>query len=210
MKKSNFSSTISELLKSFNGNEPEDEDKKKKAEDDKEQNTLFDDEPDAEPETDDGEKPEEDDDDIAKGCMKKSMEEDSDYLDATELMKSMAETIDAQNSEIESLKKSLEEIQNNMIEVTKSFGDYLKTPNARATVVEKSIGTGDLLAGPTKLPTTADFDVLKSALVNATKKGNISLDEVQFYNAEFQKSMKGQKVDPKVWSKICTIVKENR
>lgn len=209
MKKGSFSSTINDLLKSF-GND-DDEDKKKKVEDDAE-NTLFDDEDDA-PETDD--MPDEDDDgedDVSKGCMKKSLEDEGDYLDATELMKSMAETIDLQKSEIESLKKSLEEVQDNMIEVTKSFGDYLKTPNARTTVMEKSFGTGNMenVSGPAKRPTTADFDVLKSALVDATKKGTISLDEVQFYNAEFQKSMKGQKIDPKVWSKICTIVRENR
>lgn len=204
MSKGNFSSTIDELLKSFK-EEPEKDEKKEKASKDEDE-TLFDDTDAAgkEPETDDGEEP------VEKCGVKKSIDEESDYLDATELMKSMAETIDTQNSEIESLKKSLEEIQENMIEVTKSFGDYLKTPNARATVVEKSIGAGDVLAGPTKRPTTADFDVLKSALVNATKNGKIGLEEVQFYNAEFQKSMKGQKVDPKVWSKICTIVKENR
>ena len=202
MKKGNFSSTINDLLKSF-GNEPEDDKKKKKVEDDAE-NTLFD---------DDAEELDDADEDVEKCSMKKSIEdEESDYLDATELMKSMAETIDEQKAEIESLKKSLEEVQDNMIEVTKSFGEFLKTPNARTTIMEKSIGAGskEAVAGPTKRPTTADFDVLKSALVNATKKGTLSLDEVQFYNAEFQKSMKGQKVDPVVWGKICSIVKENR
>ena len=202
MAKGNFSSTINELLKSFSDKEDDEMKKKKDSENEDEQNTLFDDE-----------SADDDTDEVDKGCMKKSFDDDSDYLDATELMKSMSETIDSQAEEIELLKKSLEEVQENMIEVTKSFGDYLKTPNARTTVMEKSIGAGDAIhepTGPAKRPTAADFDVLKSALVSEAKKGKISLDEVQFYNAEFQKSMKGQKVDSKVWSKICTIVKENR
>ena len=96
---------------------------------------------------------------------KKSIDEESDYLDATELMKSMAETIDSQKEEIESLKKSLEEVQENMIEVTKSFGDYLKTPNARASIMEKSMGKDEAVMAQTKRPTMADFDVLKSVLI---------------------------------------------
>lgn len=207
MKKSSFSSTIDELLKSFGKEEPEDDKKKKDDAEDTEQNTLFDDDAtdDTEPESKD------DEEDVEKCGVKKSLDdEETDYLDATELMKSMAETIDSQKEEIESLKKSLEEVQENMIEVTKSFGDYLKTPNARTTIMEKSMGKDEAIMAQAKRPTMADFDVLKSALVNATKNGKVSLEEVQFYNAEFQKSMKGQKIDPKVWSNICTIVKENR
>ena len=207
MKKGNFSSTIDELLKSFGKEEPEDDKKKKNDAEDTEQNTLFDNDAadDTEPES------KGDEEDVEKCGVKKSLDdEEGDYLDATDLMKSMAETIDSQKEEIESLKKSLEEVQENMIEVTKSFGDYLKTPNARTTIMEKSMGKDEAIMAQAKRPTMADFDVLKSALVNATKNGKVSLEEVQFYNAEFQKSMKGQKIDPKVWSNICTIVKENR
>lgn len=208
MKKSNFSSTIDELLKSF-GNDSEDEKKKKETESD-DQGTLFDDDNASEVnESETGDEPE--DDDVEKGCMKKSIGEEGDYLDATELMKSMAETIDSQKEEIASLKKSLEEVQENMIEVTKSFGDYLKQPVGRKTVVEKSMnGVATEVTGPNKVPTAADFDVLKSALVNATKNGKLGLEQVQFYNAEFQKSMKGQKIAPETWQKICSIVRENR
>lgn len=212
MSKSNFSSTIDELLKSFGGEEPEDNKKKKDSENEEADNTLFDDETDDMPD---------EEDDVEKNCMKKSIDDelDTDYLDATELMKSMGETIDAQserinaqNEEIDLLKKSIAEIQDNMIEVTKSFGDYLKTPNARTTVMEKSmVGNGtSITASPATRPTNADFDTVKKALVQAAKNGKVSLDEVQFYNTEFQKSMKGMKVDPKVWNTICTIVRENR
>lgn len=190
-------------MKSF-GNEPEDEKKGKKMDSENEEadDTLF----------DDGDEPEEKDD-VEKGCMKKSFDEDdfdADYLDATELLKSMGETMDAQAKEIETLKKSLEEVQENMITVTKSFGDFLKTPNNRVSVVEKSMDAGSQNHVQSKRPTTQDFDILKSALCKASREEKITLDEVQFYNREFQKAMAGQKINPNVWTKICSIVKENR
>lgn len=200
MNKSHFSSQIDELLKSFKGDEPEDDKKKKKmdSEDEETQDTLFDDDNISE------------DDDVEKCGVKKSFEED-DYLDATELIKSLSATVDELKERNESLEKSLEEIQNNMIQVTKSFGDYLKLPNEKVSVVEKSLGKNDVsIAGPSEKPTKADFDVLKSALSKACSKGAISLEEVTFYSSEFQKSMKGQKINPEVWQKTCAIVKENR
>lgn len=173
MQKSNFSSTIEELLKSFGPEEKEDDKKKKNSENEDDQ-TLFDD-------TDMADTPaDENDDDVEKGCsvkkgcgVKKSIDEDEeDYLDATELMKSMGEEMDALKEENAELRKSLEEVQQNMIDVTKSFGEFIKQPNSRATVVQKSIdGNADMnVSGPSKRPSTADFDVLKSALVSASKK----------------------------------------
>lgn len=207
MKKSNFSSTIDELLKSFSDEKAEDEKKKKDSEDEEAgDDTLFDEE-------EDDDEPADDSDDVKKCGVKKSLEDeenDGDYLDATELMKSMGETIDELKAENESLRNDLREVQENMIEVTKSFGDFIHTPNARTTVMAKSVDANSEVAQQHGTPTAADFDVLKSALVSATKKGQVSLEEVQFYNAEFQKSMKGQKINPNVWAKICSIVKENR
>ena len=203
MVKGNFSSTIDELLKSFK-EDSEKDDKKKKDSDTEEENTLFDDTQ--------AEETESKEDDVEKCGVKKSLDDENpDYLDATDIVTDMAKSLDELKSENEQLRKSLEEVQNSMIDVTKSFGDYLKTPNARTTIMQKSVQEGDVsCSGPSKRPTNADFDVLKSALVSAAKKGTIGLEEVQFYNAEFQKSMKGQKIDPKNWEKICTIVKENR
>ncbi len=205
MAKGNFSSTIDELLKSFKENPEEDKKKKKMDSEDEEvtDDTLFDDE-----ETDYVSE----DEKIEKCGVKKSMnDEESDYLDATELMKSMAETIDSQKEEISCLKKSIEELQNNMIDVTKSFGDYLKTPVSRQTVVEKSIGKDNAVGNTPILikPTNEDFEILKSALVASAKKGEIGLEEVGFYNTEFQKAMKGNKISSNVWAKIKTIVKNN-
>lgn len=200
MRKSNFSSTINELLKSFSGKEEDDKKKKDDSADDSEENTLFDDETSNEDPKDES---------VEKCGVKKSLDDESDdYVDATELMKSMSETIDAQAEEIETLRKSLEEVQENMIQVTKSFGDFLKTPNSRATIVEKSIGASDVGISSGKRPTNEDFDILKSSLVKAAHDEKVTLDEVQFYNREFQKAMNGQKVNPAVWHKICSIVKE--
>ena len=204
MKKSNFSSTIDELLKSFGKDEDAKDDKEKKDSEDEEttDDTLFDDDK------------EEDSDDVEKCGVKKSFEDEQngDYLDATDIVTDMAKSLDDLKAENEMLKKSLEEVQKNMIDVTKAFGDYLKTPTERTTVMNKSIGDEPVKKsnGPAKRPTSADFDVLKSALVSASKNGAVSLDEVQYYNTEFQKAMKGIKINPNTWDKICSIVKENR
>lgn len=216
MKKSHFSSTISELLKSFS-DENDTEAKENKDADNNDSKSLFDEE---EKEKDEEENvnseaatEDNQEDEVEKCGVKKSVNDgfDGDYLDATELIKSMGETIDAQNERIESLEKSLEEIQENMIDVTKSFGNYLKTPNGRATVVEKSLDGTSVSKnskGPSRRPTTEEFDILKSALVNAAKDGTVDLDKVQYLNSQFQKSMKGEQINPKAWNEICNIVKK--
>lgn len=203
MSKSHFSSSIDELLKSFKA-EDEKEVKKEPAED---EDTIDDDN---EMELDDSEG-----DEIDKGCgVKKSLyddDEDGDYLDATELMKSMGEELDNLRSENEELKKSIQEIQDNMIAVTKSFGDFIKTPNARQTVMNKSIdGSDGVIAGPSKMPNAADLDILNKSLCASAKKGEITVQEVQYLTSEFQKSMRGEKMDPKVWTRIRNIVKNNQ
>ena len=147
---------------------------------------------------------------VKKGCgVKKSFDESEDYLDATELVKSMGAEIDALRAENEELKKSMEDTQNSVVEIAKALG----TPMARQSVVAKSIGNGGS-AAPTnnKRPTNADFDTFKNALCKSAQGGRIGIDEVQFLNSEFQKSMKGgiKAVKPAVWSKICSIVRENQ
>jgi len=196
MVKGNFTNTINDLLKSLDGNCEKKEAKKAAVEDDdiEKDKTVVDDS--------EGDEPEEDDDNVEKSL-------DDEYVDVTAIMKDMGETIDAQNETISTLQKSIEELQDNLVAVTKSFGDYLKTPNSRTTVVTKSINDGNnLTAAGNKKPTARDFDILKSCLVKASKEGAITLDEVQFYNAEFQKSMKGQKVNPDTMNRIFDIVHE--
>lgn len=171
------------------------------SEDEEADNTLFDDETYGE-ETDDS-------DEVEKCGVKKSYEED-EYLDATDLLKSMGEEIDMLRAENESMKKSIEEVQNSMIEVTKSFGDYLKTPNARNSVVEKSMNGATTSTVQNAKPNKADFETLKKSLNKACVDGKITLEEVTFYSSEFQKSMAGKKINPEVWANICSIVRENR
>ena len=210
MKKSHFSSTIDDLLKSYTVDE---DIEKSKAKDSEENGTdesedegpdLFNDD------EDDDDKDSESEKKVEKCSVKKSAADES-YLDATELMKSMGEKLDALTEENESLRKSLEEIQENMINVTKSFGEYVNAPNGRQTVMQKSMGDEKTVSsGPVKRPSNADFDVLKSCLVKAVQNKKIGLEAVQFYNSEFQKAMAGQKINPDVWGKICSIVHENR
>ena len=81
--------------------------------------------------------------------------------------------------------------------------------NARPSVaptfgVEGMFGTNPLTVG---IPTDEEFDVLKSALVNAAKDGAVSLDKVQYLNSQFQKSMNGEQINPKTWDEICNIVR---
>ena len=212
MAKGNFSSTVDEILKSIGVKKSADE--KKKPEDEEiEKEELF--------EFDDDSEGSDDEDDVEKcgakgsvkkGCgVKKSLDEEDDYLDATELVKSMGAEIDALRDENEELKKSLEETQNSVVEIAKA----LKTPVARQSVVAKSFSGNVGVTAPTsgnRKPTTADFDVFKNCVCKSAQGGRIKIDEVQFLNSEFQKSMKyGIKaVKPETWNKICSIVRENQ
>lgn len=210
MSKGNFSDTVDEILKSIGVKKSAD--KKEKPEDEeieKEELFEFDDDSDGDEEQDDVEKCGAKGS-VKKGCgVKKSLDEESDdYLDATELVKSMGAEIDALRAENVELKKSVEETQNSVLEIAKALGE----PMARQSVVAKSIGNGGAAPTSNKKPTTADFDVFKDALCKSAQGGRIGVENVQFYNSEFQKAMKGgiKAVKPEVWSKICSIVRENQ
>ena len=209
MAKGNLSDTVDEILKSIGVKKSAG--KKDKSEDEEiEKEELF--------EFDDDSEGDDEDDvekcgaksSVKKGCsVKKSYDEDEDYLDATELVKSMGAEIDALRAENEELKKSMEETQDSVLDLAKALG----TPMARQSVVAKSIGNGGVAATMSnRKPTTADFDVFKDALCKAAHGGRIGVEEVQSLNSEFQKSMKGgiKTVKPAVWSKICSIVRENQ
>ena len=210
MAKGNFSETVDEILKSIGVKKSADE--KKKPEDEEiEKEELF--------EFDDDSEGSDDEDDVEKcgakgsvkkGCgVKKSLDEEEDYLDATELVKSMGAEIDALREENEELKKSMEETQNSVLEIAKALGE----PVARQSVVAKSI-PGNGVAAPTSnmRPTAADFDTFKNAIAKSAQGGRIGVETVQFYNSEFQKAMKGgiKAIKPEVWSKICSIVRESK
>ena len=210
MAKGNFSSTVDEILKSIGVKKSADE--KKKPEDEEiEKEELF--------EFDDDSEGSDDEDDVEKcgakgsvkkGCgVKKSLDEEEDYLDATELVKSMGAELDALREENEELRKSMEETQNSVLEIAKALGE----PVARQSVVAKSI-PGNGVAAPTnnKRPTAADFDTFKNAICKSAQNGRIGVEAVQTLNSEFQKAMKGgiKAVKPEVWSRICSIVRENQ
>ena len=209
MAKGNFSSTVDEILKSIGVKKSADEKKKPEDEEiEKEELFEFDDDSEGDDEEDDVEKCGAKGS-VKKGCgVKKSIEEEDDYLDATELVKSMGAEIDALRESNEELQKSLEETQNSVLEIAKALGE----PVARQSVVAKSIGNGGS-AAPTsnKRPTNADFDTFKNAICKSAQNGRIGVEEVQTLNSEFQKAMKGgvKAVKPEVWQKICSIVREN-
>lgn len=213
MAKGDFSSKVDEILKSIGVKKSTDE--KKKPEDEEiEKETLFEFDDDSEG---DDEKDIEDDvekcgakSSVKKGCgVEKSLEEDDDYLDATELVKSMGAEIDALREANEELRKSMEETQNSVLEIAKALGE----PVARQSVVAKSI-PGNGMAAPTSnaRPSNADFDMFKVAICKSAQGGKIEPEKVQFYNSEFQKAMNGgiKAVKPEVWQKICSIVRENQ
>lgn len=209
MAKGNFSETVDEILKSIGVKKSADEKKKPEDEEiEKEELFEFDDDSEGDDEEDDVEKCGAKGS-VKKGCgVKKSIEEEDDYLDATELVKSMGAEIDALRESNEELQKSLEETQNSVLEIAKALGE----PVARQSVVAKSIGNGGS-ATPTsnKRPTNADFDTFKNAICKSAQNGRIGVEEVQTLNSEFQKAMKGgvKAVKPEVWQKICSIVREN-
>jgi len=212
MSKGNFSDTVEDILKSIGVKKSAD--KKEKPEDEEiEKEDLFEFD-----ETSDGDEEEDDLEKcgskgaVKKGCgVKKSFDEDEseDYLDATELVKSMGAEIDALRAENDELKKSMEETQNSVLEIAKALG----TPMARQSVVAKSIGNGGAAStSSSKRPTNADFDLFKNCVCKSAQGGRIGIEEVQFLNSEFQKSMKyGIKaVKPETWNKICSIVRDNQ
>lgn len=215
MAKGNFSDTVEDILKSIGVKKSADKEEKPEDEEiEKEDLFEFDETPEGDEEMD-----EEDDlekcgakGSVKKGCgVKKSFDDEDteDYLDATELVKSMGAEIDALRAENDELKKSVEETQNSVLEIAKALG----TPMARQSVVAKSIG-GNGSAAPTsnRKPTNADFDVFKNCVCKSAQGGKLGPEEVQFLNSEFQKSMKyGIKVvKPETWNKICSIVRENQ
>ena len=213
MAKGNFSETVDEILKSIGVKKSADE--KKKPEDEEiEKEELFEFDDDSEG---DEEKDIEDDVEkcgakgsVKKGCgVKKSLDEEEDYLDATELVKSMGAEIDALREENEEIRKSMEETQNSVLEIAKALGE----PVTRQSVVAKSMpGSGAAAPTTNKRPTAADFDTFKDAVCKSAQGGKIGPEEVQFYNSEFQKAMKGgiKSIKPAVWNKICSIVRENQ
>lgn len=204
MKKSNFSSTIDELLKSFSKEKDEKEENVENAKkvESEEKDDLFDDE--------DFESSDDDEKEVEKCGVKKSLDEDDlEFYDATDVLKSINESLDSLKIENENLRAELAEVKGNMIYVTKSFTDYLSTPNSRSTVVEKSISENKV-NNLKKMPNKTDFDTFKTCIVKAARDGKIGPEKVQFYNNQFQKAMVGQKISPEVWDEICSIVKENR
>ena len=209
MAKGNFSSTVDEILKSIGVKKSADEKKKPEDEEiEKEELFEFDDDSEGKDGEDDVEKCGAKGS-VKKGCgVKKSFDEDTeDYLDATELVKSMGAEIDALREENEELKKSMEETQNSVLEIAKALGE----PVARQSVVAKSMPNG--VAAPTAngKPTVADFDTFKNAIAKSAQGGRMEPEEVQFLNSEFQKAMNGgiKSIKPESWQRICSIVREN-
>lgn len=199
MAKSKFKQELDAILKSIS-----ESDKEKKEDEEMEDGEYQEEEFDfdIEEEDDEGKKDDKEEE--------KDVEKSNNFFDATELMKSLCESSDKLREENSQLRAELEETKKAVLEVSKSFSEFLSKPENRNTVTSVSKSMQGVSNGPSKIPTAEDFDVFKSALVKAQKNGTLSVNEVQFYNSEFQKSMKGVKLDSAVWNKICSIVKTNR
>ena len=210
MAKGNFSETVDEILKSIGVKKSADEKKKPEDEEiEKEELFEFDDDSEGDDEEDDVEKCGAKGS-VKKGCgVKKSLDEEDDYLDATELVKSMGAELDALREANEEKDQQIEEMQKSILDIAKALGE----PVARQSVVAKSI-PGNGVAAPTgnKRPTNADFDTFKNAICKSAQNGRIGVEEVQTLNSEFQKAMKNgiKAVNPTAWNKICSIVRENQ
>lgn len=202
MKKSHFKDTIDELLKSLDSGKDGKKKEKDDDSDEKQKNLFSADSGEGDSDGDDDE-PEDSDDDVSKGG-------DDSIIDGSSVLKSIKDDYETLRNENAELRKSLDEVKESLVSVTKSFSDYLKAPaGERRSVVEKSIGASTT-PQQRKRPTGADLEVLKSALVKESRAGKIGPEQVQFYSSEFQKSMRGQKISQNVWSEICRIVKDNR
>lgn len=204
-----FSSKVNDLIKSLS---PDKEGYKKDDEEETEDSeSLFDDDlMENESETD----TEDDEETSVKKCgVKKSFDEDDEFVDATDLVKSMGDELADLRAENAALRNDVKELQDNVLSVTKSFTQFLNEPVNRETVVSKSMGNGTAVkanANPKRKPTREDFDMFKKSIVKAAKNGSVGVDEVQFLNSEFQKSMKGEPMTAGSWNKICQIVRNNQ
>lgn len=134
----------------------------------------------------------------------------SEFVDATDFVQDLVKSLDDTKAENERLHARLDDIEFSMKAIAKSMAELGNTPNERVSVVEKSISVQANPQQEVKKMTQRDFEVAKSALVAAARKGSISLDAVTFYSSELQKSLAGQKISQDTWNEVCSIVKENK
>lgn len=201
-----FFNSVTSILKSKDCKKSEMEDEKKSdvASEDEKGDSLFDDD-----DTDDGK------DDDEEG-VKKSFEDDDmsfdssdddEWIDASAVIKSFKDEIDAQADIIKSQKEELEELKKSVLECANAIAQIGSIPESRSTVMQKSINnSGNVPSGKISQD---DFDLFKKSLANAFKESDKTMADIQKsqrLNSAFQRKMAGETIAKSEWKEICDIV----
>lgn len=195
MAKSHFLENFGNIMKSLSGKK--DCAKSDLEEDPKDENLLAENQ-DTDNNDEDTPKSEEDPKDDNDDDVEKSLMDGEEMVDGTEIIKSML-------SDQEDLKKSNDEVIDRLAGLEKSIMQLAETvvaianqPQARRTVMNKSIVDGGIAAGNGEYqkPNEADLDLFKGCLCNAFKEGDISLEKSTHLESAFQKAMKGIRMNP--------------
>lgn len=190
-KKGSFSSMVNSILKSMGSEDkPEEMEKAKEIEKAEEIENYEDEE--VEVDLDDEEDKDEDEEEMQKG--KKTCKKSTDYVDATELLKSLNDELSSNREEINDLKKSLADIGDCMVMMAKAVAkssDMVKSfseePVGLRSTMSKSVNSKSNV--PNGTLTEAEFKKAQKVLCKAVSDGEIDLVKSSMIERDMQLAM---------------------
>lgn len=203
MKKS-FSESVSSILKSLTGGKDKEEDEIMKGE----ENSLFDDEEidlddedlgdPSDEDSDDEDDMDDEDEETEKSC-KKSLDEE-DFVDGTELLKSLSDEIATTRKSNAELQAQVEDLGKAVVEMSKALASMGREELPRRSTMSKSMAGTTSGAPSGKIATAEDFAQVREVLAKSVQAGEISLVKSSIYETEFQRAMKGEKLSDDCWN----------
>jgi hypothetical protein len=134
-----------------------------------------------------------------------SSDSDGEWVDASDVIKSLRDEIESQKDIIRSQGEELEELRKSVTECASAIAQIGATPEARATVMQKSVGAA---AVPGRI-SQGDFDLFKSSLEKSFRESGKTIADIQKsqrLNSAFQRKMAGGTISKSEWNEICEIV----
>ncbi len=199
-----FLNSVTSILKSKDCKKSEDYDKSEVDSEEEKGASLFNDEDDTDDEKDD-------DEDVKKSYeddISYDSSDDDEWIDASVVIKSFKDEIDAQADIIKSQREEIDELRKSVLECANAIAEIGETPDARSTVMQKSVG-GAVAAAVAGEISQADFDLFKKSLENSFKNSDKTMADVQKsqrLNSAFQRKMAGGAISKSEWMEICDIV----
>lgn len=171
----------------------DEEDLFKKSDEEALENDEVDDEVDYDEDSEDENEDEDKDDteevEKSKSC-KKSM--NGDFVDATELIKSLAEKLDTMTEQLDDLKKSLSDTTEKNEKLEAMVKTLQDEPIPMQSVVSKSLNANKVTQPKDARPTQEDFEQVQKILCKSFKEGKIDLMKSTRYEREVQQCMRGK------------------